>query len=104
MNIAESNHNSTDLGIPYMDTDEIYLRPKTSQIRGSHVFPNENFRIVISVPQPAGQAAVDFEIDRNGDLLVVSDPIANATAHLAYDFWQGASRQSPRGLQQVEVV
>ena len=37
-------------------------------------------RMVISVPQPAGQASVDFEIARKGDLLLVSDPIASAKA------------------------
>ncbi len=35
-------------------------------------------RLVISVPQSVGRSAVDFEILRNGDVLVVSDPIAAA--------------------------
>ena len=33
-------------------------------------------RIVVSVPRSVGQPPLDFEIVRNGDALVVSDPIA----------------------------
>ncbi|AZO01419.1 hypothetical protein EJ066_16555 [Mesorhizobium sp. M9A.F.Ca.ET.002.03.1.2] len=35
-------------------------------------------RLAISVPQTSGQQSVDFEILRNGEALVVSDPISMA--------------------------
>jgi len=47
MNIAESNHISTDLGIPYMDTNENYLQPKTRKSKASNVIPNENFGLIV---------------------------------------------------------
>ena len=35
-------------------------------------------RVVISVPQSVGQPSIDFEIMRNGDVLVVSEPLSVA--------------------------
>jgi hypothetical protein len=35
-------------------------------------------RLVISVPQAVGQQSVDFEILRNGQALVMSDPVSTA--------------------------
>jgi hypothetical protein len=39
-------------------------------------------RMVVSVPQTIGLPAIDFEVMRNGDALVVSDPIAAAVIDL----------------------
>ncbi|WP_245436150.1 hypothetical protein [Mesorhizobium tamadayense] len=35
-------------------------------------------RVVISVPQAAGEPSVDFEIVRDGDVILVSQPITTS--------------------------
>jgi hypothetical protein len=40
-------------------------------------------RVVISVPQAVGQASVDFEILRNGDTVVVGEPVTSKAANSA---------------------
>jgi hypothetical protein len=40
-------------------------------------------RMVVSVPQPVGQPAIDFEILRDGDALRVGEPSSAVTANLA---------------------
>jgi len=39
-------------------------------------------RLVISVPQSAEQPSIDLEILRDGEALVVSDPVSSSTAAL----------------------
>ena len=39
-------------------------------------------RLVISVPRSGGQPSVDFEILRNGEVLLVNDPVSSSTAAL----------------------
>jgi hypothetical protein len=41
--------------------------------------------LVISVPQAVGQPSLDFEILRDGELLLVSDPIFSPKAALVED-------------------
>jgi hypothetical protein len=58
-------------------THTLPIRLTSTLGRGQH--------IVISVAQSVDQPSIDFEIQRNGDALVIKDPIAAATGDLLDD-------------------
>jgi hypothetical protein len=73
-------------GVVYYTVEQSGYRVVTTLASGADALPirfistlGPGQRMVISVPQSIGLPAIDFEILRNGDALVVSDPIAAAT-------------------------
>ncbi|WP_189502100.1 MULTISPECIES: hypothetical protein [unclassified Mesorhizobium] len=88
--MTPGNGNSIHLpgfdGVIYYTVEQAGYRVVATLASGADELPirfistlGQGQRIVISVPQTIGQPAIEFEILRNGDALVVSDPIAAAT-------------------------